>query len=257
MSDPEFWSTPERFGVLGLVEYVDRIEAAWRGSASLLERLGHYSIRPRPHVPHAMVRGLAERLLLLDLASRGVEEGRPREAFVMVRAGRGTEAARGESNAFAARLGSMYRSWAEKRRMQLAVLDERNDVDGPYLLVLAISGFAAFQILEPESGLHVLETARGQKTGERVRVWVRVVPQPEAPAGKGIAALRKQALSQFAGREPAPQRIVRRYREGDAPLVRDSVRGWRTGRVDLVLGGDFDLLPGTGGVFSAKAAPAE
>ncbi|MGI9523308.1 MAG: hypothetical protein ACR2PG_16870 [Hyphomicrobiaceae bacterium] len=32
------------------------------------------------------------------------------------------------------------------------------------------------------------------------------------------------------------------YREAPSPLVRDLARGWRTGRVDLVLGGDFDLI---------------
>jgi ATP-dependent Clp protease ATP-binding subunit ClpC len=35
--------------------------------------------------------------------------------------------------------------------------------------------------------------------------------------------------------------VVRRYRPGPAPLVRDSVRGYRTGRLDRVLAGDFDL----------------
>jgi ATP-dependent Clp protease ATP-binding subunit ClpC len=35
---------------------------------------------------------------------------------------------------------------------------------------------------------------------------------------------------------------VRRYREDPSPMVRDAVRGWRTGRLDLVLGGDFDLI---------------
>ena len=35
--------------------------------------------------------------------------------------------------------------------------------------------------------------------------------------------------------------VVRRYRPGKAPLVRDSVRGYRTGRLDRILAGDFDL----------------
>jgi len=37
-------------------------------------------------------------------------------------------------------------------------------------------------------------------------------------------------------------KIVRSYREKPSPLVKDSVREWRTGRLDLVLRGDFDLL---------------
>ena len=36
--------------------------------------------------------------------------------------------------------------------------------------------------------------------------------------------------------------IVRRYRERPSPLVRDAVKGWRTGKLDRVLLGDFDLL---------------
>ena len=36
--------------------------------------------------------------------------------------------------------------------------------------------------------------------------------------------------------------IVRRYRERPTPLVRDAVRNWRTGRVDAVLAGGFDLV---------------
>ena len=36
--------------------------------------------------------------------------------------------------------------------------------------------------------------------------------------------------------------VVRRYREGPAPLVRDIASGWRSGRLDAVLGGDFDLM---------------
>jgi ATP-dependent Clp protease ATP-binding subunit ClpC len=39
-----------------------------------------------------------------------------------------------------------------------------------------------------------------------------------------------------------PRTIVRRYREEPSPLVRDAVRGWRTGRLDRVLGGDFDVI---------------
>ena len=37
---------------------------------------------------------------------------------------------------------------------------------------------------------------------------------------------------------PTPENVVRRYREEPAPLVRD----YRTGRLDRVLAGDFDLF---------------
>ncbi|MEE8116754.1 MAG: hypothetical protein V3T28_06580 [Gemmatimonadales bacterium] len=41
--------------------------------------------------------------------------------------------------------------------------------------------------------------------------------------------------------EGKPQ-ITRRYREEPSPLVRDSTRGWRSGRLDRILDGDFNLI---------------
>jgi ATP-dependent Clp protease ATP-binding subunit ClpC len=35
---------------------------------------------------------------------------------------------------------------------------------------------------------------------------------------------------------------VRRYRRKPSPLVRNADGSWRSGRLDLVLRGDFDLL---------------
>lgn len=36
--------------------------------------------------------------------------------------------------------------------------------------------------------------------------------------------------------------IVRRYRREPDMLVRDAFRDWRSGKLDAVLGGDFDLI---------------
>jgi ATP-dependent Clp protease ATP-binding subunit ClpC len=36
--------------------------------------------------------------------------------------------------------------------------------------------------------------------------------------------------------------VVRRYRTEPSPLVRDTVREWRTGRLDRVLAGQFDVI---------------
>ena len=36
--------------------------------------------------------------------------------------------------------------------------------------------------------------------------------------------------------------VIRRYRGDPAPLVRDLRRGWRSGRIEAVLAGDFDLM---------------
>jgi ATP-dependent Clp protease ATP-binding subunit ClpC len=46
----------------------------------------------------------------------------------------------------------------------------------------------------------------------------------------------------FAAEADTESRLCRRYQELPTPLVRDAVRGWRSGRLDRVLGGDFDLM---------------
>jgi hypothetical protein len=74
--------------------------------------------------------------------------------------------------------------------------------------------------------LHVFELPAGHRSFDRVSVVVSV-----APHGNG-------ASPPADGAEPA---VVRRYRHSPSPLVRDA-SGTRTGRIDRVLGGDFDLV---------------
>ncbi len=50
-----------------------------------------------------------------------------------------------------------------------------------------------------------------------------------------------------ANRLPQPvssetPRLVRRYQELPTPLVRDKIANWRSGRLDLVLQGHFDII---------------
>ena len=63
----------------------------------------------------------------------------------------------------------------------------------------------------------------------------------EMPDGRGGYDRRRVRVSVTAGETPAAT-IVRRYRERPTPLVRDAVRNWRTGRLDVVLAGGFDLV---------------
>jgi hypothetical protein len=62
---------------------------------------------------------------------------------------------------------------------------------------------------------------------------------PDDPAAKH-AALSGELNSSHRGGDPVA--VVRRYRLDASPLVRDVSQGWRTGRHELVLNGDFDLL---------------
>lgn len=132
--------------------------------------------------------------------------------------------------------------------MRFALFDEMTDegaqegAGAPYEALLAVSGYAAFPLLSGEAGLHVLETPQDDKSFNRARVHVTVVAQPDEPAGRGPDALRRQAERTLEAADPAPTHIVRRYREEPSPLVRDSLRGWRTGKLERVLDGDFDLI---------------
>ncbi|MDQ1557995.1 MAG: ATP-dependent Clp protease ATP-binding subunit ClpC [Pyrinomonadaceae bacterium] len=261
-SAPGFWNSPERFSVLGLAEYMDRIETGLDTAGSLLKRLnGSLKTRDRQHFPADLVARLAHQLYLIDAACRGLAAGHPRDLFLQVRASCDAGADNALCDDFARRISGMYRGWAEARRMRFEVLRETPDGTGtngaagatttavaaataePYQMLAAISGFAAYSLLHAEAGLHVLETPQeDDKSFNRARVHVRVVAQPDEPAGRGQDALRKQAAHAFASDPNGSQQIVRRYREEPSPLVRDSVRGWRTGKLERVLEGHFDLM---------------
>jgi len=258
-SAPGFWNSPERFSVLGLAEYMDRIETGLDTAGSLLKRLsGSQKPRDRQHFPAELVARLAHQLYLIDAACRGLAAGHPRDLFLQVRASCDAGADNALCNDFARRIAGMYRRWAEARRMRFEVLQETSEASSqassnaskdaatrtvePYQMLAAISGFAAYSLLHAEAGLHVLETPQDEKSFNRARVHVRVVAQPDEPAGRGDNALRKQAARVLAADANGSQQIVRRYREEPSPLVRDSVRGWRTGKLERVLEGHFDLM---------------
>jgi ATP-dependent Clp protease ATP-binding subunit ClpC len=69
-----------------------------------------------------------------------------------------------------------------------------------------------------------------------------VAAQPDEPAGDSLADWVRQADDALGSGEASDTTVARRYREQPSPLVRDGVKGWRTGRIDRVLGGDFDLF---------------
>jgi ATP-dependent Clp protease ATP-binding subunit ClpC len=125
----------------------------------------------------------------------------------------------------------MYRKWAAKRGMQV----EEHGASGS---LLAISGFGAYRLLEQEAGLHVFETAVDDE-GSRVIARLRVAA---APLGDLPAASVPKLLRAALDKVGASNTVVRRYRGGASPLVRDGKRGWRSGKFDGVLNGDFDLI---------------
>jgi ATP-dependent Clp protease ATP-binding subunit ClpC len=226
---PEFWSSPDRFEILSQVEYQGRIEAGLRRTGSTVARLRRQAGRG---APAQLTGSLAHGLYLLEHAVTDVREGRPHDAFVLV-----------EGDGFADDVGRMYRAWARNRRMQVTVLDERAaSGDEPARLLLAVGGYGCHSILAAEDGVHLFEQPATAGRGfDRSRARVSVLPQ--TGPGAGPQDLRREAERALAeAAERSPPRVVRRYRNEPSPLVRDGVRGWRTGRLDHVMDGDFDLL---------------
>jgi ATP-dependent Clp protease ATP-binding subunit ClpC len=109
-------------------------------------------------------------------------------------------------------------------------------VAGSGMPVLVVSGFGAHRQLAGEAGLHIWEASEGAPGRVTVRVVMAAVPLGDVPAGKSRAVIAK-AIAE-ASRDST---VVRRYRERP-PLVRSGDGHWRSGRLDLVLAGDFDLL---------------
>ncbi len=236
---PQFWESEERFAVLGDVEYMDRFERALETGNSLLERLKGGSEEERASYSKVLIQRLAHRLFLLEHAMEGEEEGLPRDAFICIEPS--IEDNPDRALQFASDIGNMYLSWATKRQMRHKILLEKR-VDGGRLkrLVLAVAGLGAYALLKSEQGLHVWEDPREGKAFVRIKVRVFVVPQPLVP-GVTQELLLTQAEEQINS-VSGLRNIVRRYRREPSPLVRDSVAGWRTGRLNRVLEGDFDLV---------------
>jgi ATP-dependent Clp protease ATP-binding subunit ClpC len=245
MKDPGFWTAQERWAVLDRLELRDRIGHALRRAASLAARLDRLAAPHRRQFPRDPVQNLARSLHLIAIAIDDIAQSRPSDAFILVAPGRGEETTEQQAEAFARELAGMYRSWAKRRRMELMELDVSAGPDGgarPGLFAV-VRGFAAHSILAGEQGLHVLETGeRRDRAAQRVTVTVTVAPEIATAEPASGAILARRARDALAASKDRTPRIVRRYRKAPSPLVRDGVKGWRTGRIDQVLGGDFDLI---------------
>ena len=63
-----------------------------------------------------------------------------------------------------------------------------------------------------------------------------------SPLGDISRAQRRTQLTQAFDKAPRPGTVVRRYRREPSPLVRNADGSWRSGKVEAVLAGDFDIL---------------
>ena len=123
----------------------------------------------------------------------------------------------------------------------LVLRENMDEARKEYQFMIAISGFGSYSILQGEHGLHVLEVPKTKKTHQKYNVHVRICQQPETPA-QNKEALLNQATQEFLRQTDTAGRIVRHYRIEPSPLIRDNIRKWRSGRIERVLEGDFDLM---------------
>lgn len=229
MSVPDFWEARYRFAILSEAELRDRIEAGTVTAEHLRDRLIRASTDA---AARRICRMLALRIYVLDIALEALRRREPQDAYLAIRAA-DREAT---SVSFAAEVAAMYRSWAEARGMRLETL--RPGGPGSGSEVLGVSGFGAHQILADESGRHIREPTPETGAGAAVEVAVAAQPLEAAQDERGKLEQALRSLEEAGG----GGRVVRRYRPGSSPLVRDAVRGWRTGRLERVLSGEFDLL---------------
>jgi ATP-dependent Clp protease ATP-binding subunit ClpC len=235
-----FWEQPSRYETLAEVEYLDRFATALETAGRHAERLARHSGDSASPDVRGRVQDLALRLHVLDAALAGIEAGAPTDVFLRLRKWRSAVRRPAEDGSeFLDTLEAMYNRWAERRGMGVRRLSA-DAADRAY----AVSGLGCSVLLEGESGLHIFSSGGRDGNGEspRHRTVVHVCatawsPGPEEQVG---ALLEKAGVALEAAH--CPTEPVRRYRTGSAPLVRDTVRGYRTGRLGDVLSGDFDLF---------------
>jgi ATP-dependent Clp protease ATP-binding subunit ClpC len=231
----DFWTSPDRHETLARLALMDRVKAAASTAQSLRTRLAKGTKRSGTS-SRELVQRLALQLHLVKEGTKDVFEAAPVEAALLVEP---TLERKGDSKAaqqWCSQLVGMYRAWAGNRRMQIAEFPGEQSTSLPLLL---ISGFGAHRCLSQEIGLHVLELTDDDDGPRRATARVRVVTTPLEDLGADKLRL---ALHEALSRAGSSNAVVRRYRGAPAPLVRDVAGGWRSGRLEAVLRGDFDLI---------------
>ena len=234
---PDIWSREDRHPIFARLVLIDRVGEAARTAERLKLRLDA-SAGQTARGSRELIARLALQLHLVQHGLADVIVGAPIDVLLMVEPALDAAADVAAQAAWCQRLTHMYRQWAERRRMQLY---ECAPPKGPGPTILKVGGFGAFRTLEGEAGLHVLEDPdleQGGRTVARLRVAAGPWQEPKATEAY------REFIRLLSGAKDSSV-IVRRYRAGAAPLVRDLRASWRSGRLDAVLAGDFDLIGAT------------
>lgn len=234
MLDSAFWSDPRRYVTLSRLALMDRVRSALETAHALRGRLEKGAERGKSS--RELISRLALQLHLVGEGVGDVEEGAAVEIVVVIEPAFDRPGEASASIAWCHRLADMYRGWANKRRMQISEVANVT-ADAANLPSILISGFGAERTLLREAGLHVLDPD-DERAGVRATARIRVAPAPLEELPKHQLARALQAALSVAG---SSSTVVRRYRDGASPMVRDLSSGWRSTDLDEVLGGDFDL----------------
>ncbi len=235
MQHPAFWSRPDRFDVLSRYALMDRVRAATETARGLQSRLAR-SRKPDDRYSRDLVTRLALQLLVIGRGVADVLDQAPVEMALAVQPSLDGAHDPATSDRWCAQVFEMYQRWADRRHMSWeAVPAPQGEVR-----LAVVSGFGAARVLQREVGLHTLEYEAGREGLARVVARVRAAATP-ALVPEAMPA-RYNALLAALDHQTSQPPVVRRYRLDGAPLIRDVAYGWRTGRPELVLGGDFDLL---------------
>ena len=230
MNSNDFWDRDDRHAVMDRIELVDRIDSATSVLSTLAERMDRTGGNAK--IAHRV----ANRIFVLREGLKDFDERRSTQAIIGVRLVTGDVDMDGALE-FRDRLSLMYRNWARARGMRLRELDSSKC---RYESLFLVSGFGSFGLLEPESGLHVFEVPAGKTKFDRIRARVEVAPVPTDGRNQGeVDDMAADILDADTSRKVE---VVRRYREEPSPLARDSVRHWRTGRLEFIFDGNFDVI---------------
>jgi ATP-dependent Clp protease ATP-binding subunit ClpC len=233
---PGFWSRPDRSETLMRLELMDRIEVAAETATSLQGRLARQSGTRGKNIRDLIAR-LAMQIHLVSEGMKDLDEKAPAEAALIVEPAFVTDPEDNDAaRAWREEIAQMYRAWAQNRNMNTTEIDGIAGVTGPALLV---AGFGAHRTLARETGLHILE--RSDSAGSAARTTAQVLLAP-LPLGTASKAELRQALAAAFAQARRGTNIVRRYRRAPTPLVRNGDGTLRSGKVEDVLRGNFDLF---------------
>lgn len=230
MSSRGFWESEERYDVLAETEFLDRFLATLESTGNLFERISDTE-KIRVTYDPKLVKKLAERIYLLQNALIAYENDNPQDAYIKV-------IYEPASADYGEKLVRMYTEWCRKRGMEHSVFTGITDRP-ENSIIIAVSGFGAHEILKCESGIHLFEVVETkQKTMQKITVHVHIIPRPTGDYRMEV----NEAMLDKRYNEAEHTGIVRRYRFSSSPVIKDNKRGWQTGKLDRVFGGDFDLI---------------